>query len=76
MICEYAIIVTWPVIIWRDPARSNCNLNYKDSFYISTVFYNLSGYDSHFIIMEIAIVFEGKIDVLPITKEKYILLTC
>jgi len=60
---------------YRGPAHSNCNLNYKDLFYIPIVFYNLSGYDSHFIIKEIAITFESKIDVLPITKEKYISFT-
>jgi len=51
------------------------NLNYKGSFYILIVFYNLSGYNSHFIIKEIATAFEGKIDELLITKEKYILFT-
>jgi len=57
---------------YRGPAHSNCNLNYKDSYYIPVVFHNLSGYDAHFIIKEIAIAFEGKIDLLSITKEKYI----
>jgi len=48
---------------YRSPAHSNCNLNYKNSFYIPIVFHNLSGYDSHFSIKEIAtIIFEGKID--------------
>jgi len=56
-------------------AHSNYNLNYKDSFYIPIVFHNLSGYNSHFINKEIATAFEGKIDVLPITKEKYISFT-
>jgi len=60
---------------YRGPAHANCNLNYKNSFYIPIVFHNLSGYDSHFIIKEIATTFEGKIDVLPITKEKYISFT-
>jgi len=60
---------------YHGPAHSNCNLNYKNLFYISIVFHNLSDYDSHFIIMEIATAFEGKIDVLPITKEKYISFT-
>ena len=58
-----------------DPAHSNCNLNYKNSFYIPIVFHNLSGYDAHFIIKEIATAYDGHIDVLSITKEKYISFT-
>ena len=60
---------------YRGPAHSNCNLNYKDSYDIPIVFHNLSGYDAHFIITEIATSFEGQVDVLPITKEKYISFT-
>lgn len=60
---------------YRGPAHVNCNLNYKDSYSIPIVFHNLSGYDSHFIIKELANAFEGSIDVLPITKEKYISFT-
>ncbi|KAL6419575.1 hypothetical protein ACFW04_013726 [Cataglyphis niger] len=55
---------------YRGLAHLNCNLNYKNSFYIPIVFHNLSGYDSHFIIKEIATAFEERIDVLPITKKK------
>jgi len=60
---------------YRGPAHSNCNLNYKNLFYIPIVFHNLSGYDAHFIIKEIATAYEGHVDVLPITKEKYISFT-
>jgi len=55
------------------PAHSNCNLNYKNSFCIPIIFHNSSDYDAHFIIKEIAIAYDGNVDVLPITKEKFIL---
>ncbi|KYM93653.1 hypothetical protein ALC62_15744 [Cyphomyrmex costatus] len=60
---------------YRGPAHSNCNLNYKDSRCIPVVFHNLTGYDAHFIIKEIATAYEGHVDFLPITKEKYISFT-
>ncbi|XP_018404835.1 PREDICTED: uncharacterized protein LOC108781382 [Cyphomyrmex costatus] len=60
---------------YRGPAYSNCNLNYKDSRCIPVVFHNLTGYDAHFIIKEIATAYEGHVDLLPITKEKYISFT-
>jgi len=60
---------------YRDPAHLNCNLNYKNSYYIPVIFHNLSGHDAHFIIKEITIAFKGKIDLLPIIEEKYISFT-
>ena len=60
---------------FRGPAHANCNLNYKNSFYIPIIFHNLSGYDAHFIIKEIATAFERHVNILPITKEKYISFT-
>ncbi|KYN05019.1 hypothetical protein ALC62_04092, partial [Cyphomyrmex costatus] len=44
---------------YRGPAHSNCNLNYKDSRCIPVVFHNLTGYDAHFIIKEIATAYNG-----------------
>ena len=55
------------------------NLNYKNSFYIPVIFHNLLGYGTHFIIKElikeIATAYDGHVEVLPITKEKYISFT-
>ncbi|XP_011859586.1 PREDICTED: uncharacterized protein LOC105557037 [Vollenhovia emeryi] len=54
---------------YRGPAHSNCNLNYKNLYCIPVVFHNLSGYDSHFIIKEIATAYEGHVELLPIRRK-------
>ena len=59
---------------YRDPVHSNYNLNYKDSHCI-VVFHKLSGYNAHFVIKEIATAYEGRVNLLSITKEKYISFT-
>ena len=60
---------------YRNPAHSNYNLNYKNLFYIPLVFHYLSGYDAYFIIKEIVTAYDGNVNLLPITKEKYISIT-
>ncbi|XP_051157441.1 uncharacterized protein LOC127279246 [Leptopilina boulardi] len=57
---------------YRGPAHQDCNINYHESQVIPVVFHNLSGYDAHFIIESIATEFDGKVELLPINKEKYI----
>lgn len=52
-----------------------CNLQYRHTRTIPVVFHNLTHYDSHFIIKEIAAAFPGDIDIIPTTDQIYISFT-
>lgn len=59
---------------YRGAAHSHCNLMYRVCSFIPVVFHNLTGYDSHLFIEELA-KYEGHIKVIPKTKEKYLSFT-
>ncbi|XP_076383905.1 uncharacterized protein LOC143261219 [Megalopta genalis] len=56
----YCHVCEEPLGAYRGPAHSRCNLSYQSSYVIPVVFHNLSGYDAHFFIKELANAFEGK----------------
>ncbi|KAJ8913870.1 hypothetical protein NQ315_005667 [Exocentrus adspersus] len=60
---------------YRGAAHNSCNINYKDGVVVPVIFHNLSGYDANFILENIANDMPGRVDLLPITKEKYISFT-
>ena len=49
-------------------AHEECNLNNRNS---PIILHNLSGYDSHLIIKQISTCVDGRIDLLPLTMERY-----
>ncbi|KAL6419522.1 hypothetical protein ACFW04_013781 [Cataglyphis niger] len=44
----------------------------RDTYIIPILFHNLSGYDAHFIIKDVANAFSSSVELLPLTKETYI----
>ena len=65
------------IFSFRGAAHQSCNLNYNDARFIPVVFHNLTGYDSHLIIKEVAAspTWEGRVTLIPENKEKYISFT-
>ena len=59
---------------YRGPAHTKCNLQYKIPSYIPIVFHNLSGYDAHLFIKELAAssTYGAKMGVITKNKEDYI----
>jgi hypothetical protein len=58
---------------YRGGAHNSCNINYKFRPFIPVVFYNLQGYDAHFILQAANKVENIKrISVIPLSKEKYV----
>ena len=57
---------------YRGPAHMKCNLMYKIPPYIPIVFHNLSGYDAHLFIKELAALTDGSIGVIAKITEDYI----
>ncbi|CAH1109214.1 unnamed protein product [Psylliodes chrysocephalus] len=51
-VCDHVHLI--PENNYRGAAHEGCNINYKDTQIVPIVFHNLSGYDAHFIITDIA----------------------
>ena len=56
---------------YRGAAHNHCNLIYRVCSFIPVIFHNLSGYDSHLFIEQLAKT-KGAFKLIPKTKEKYI----
>lgn len=60
---------------YRGAAHNRCNLNYQEARFIPVVFHNLTNYDAHFIIKQLANHSPGKVNIIPCNDEKYISFT-
>lgn len=60
---------------YRGPAHNKCNLLYQESRNIPIIFHNMTHYDGHLIIREIASSFKGNISIIPVNDQTYISFT-
>jgi len=67
-----AITATSQESFFRGPAHESCSLNYKYIKFIPLYFHNLSGYDAHLFIKELAKLSDTNISIIPSNEENYI----
>lgn len=60
---------------FRGITHTKCNLDYKFTRHIPVIIHNLSGYDAHLFIKQLATQIQGEINIIPINSEQYISFT-
>lgn len=60
---------------FRGPAHGACNLKFKDTRTIPVLMHNLSRYDAHLFIKQLAVAMSGNVTIIPQNSEEYISFT-